>query len=90
MSDESTSIEYPIVVLATSKEAGEAYCKVLGLSNYRVVTNQAHTQGIRMRAMVISPGFLSELEGEKWLLPKQKAINSLIQSAVNSREIYLG
>ena len=52
---------YPVLVLSTSKEAGEKYAEVLRLDNYRICTKLLDTQGIRYRGVIVSPAYLARV-----------------------------
>lgn len=54
--------EYPAVIVATSQEAGKTYAEALGVENYRVVTTRKQSQGIRLRVLIITPGYFEQAE----------------------------
>ena len=58
--------QYPALVLATSKRAGKQYADMLGLDNYKVVMTQRETQGLKTRAIVITPGYYDRLEETRY------------------------
>lgn len=54
--------EYPVLVIGTTNEAAEEYAKILRLDDYIVQNTLDKIQGIRMRAIVVTPGFILAAE----------------------------
>lgn len=55
-----------ICVIATSLEAGTSYAQELGLVDYRVCTDPAKTEGLRTRAIVVTPGYIEQIQRAQW------------------------
>lgn len=55
-----------VAVVASSQEAGKEYAEALGIQNYLVVTDVSKAQGMRMRAYVVTPGYLHKMEEARW------------------------
>lgn len=49
--------DLPVLILATSKEAGELYAKELQVPNYVIELDKSKIQGRRIRSIIISPGY---------------------------------
>lgn len=49
--------DLPVLILATSKEAGELYAKELQVPNYEIELDKSKIQGRRVRSVIISPGY---------------------------------
>lgn len=63
INDKST---WPAVVIPTTIEAGMEYAKILGIKNY-VVSNEINKiQGLRIRAIIPTPGYLANVERAMW------------------------
>lgn len=54
------------LVLATSKRSGKRYAEMLGLKNYLVVTSQKQIEGLKTRAIVITPGYYEKIQGVQY------------------------
>lgn len=50
---------WPLLVIATSEDRGEAYAKFLGLVNYKVHTEINKVQGMRVRGVVVTPEYIA-------------------------------
>lgn len=53
--------EYPIIVVATSRTAGERYASTLRLENVKIVTSSLSAQGLRCRGIIYTPGYVEDL-----------------------------
>lgn len=69
---------WPALVIATSIPAGMEYAKVLGLRNFSVRTTMEKIQGMRIRSVVVTPGYLSKVEME--MLEARRAYEAAIRS----------
>ncbi len=61
--DKST---WPAVIISTTIEAGMEYAKILGIKNYMVSNSVNKIQGLRPRAIIPTPGYLSQVERASW------------------------
>lgn len=70
-----------VALLATEVEAGHRYAESIGLREYQVFTEETadHMQGRRIRAVVITPGYLSK--SERAVYEHRKALGIAEQSA---------
>jgi len=60
--DRSDKTTWPAIVISTTIEAGKDYAEILQLKNY-IVRNSVDTiQGMFVRAIVITPGYLAKAE----------------------------
>lgn len=57
---------WPAMVIATTPEAGKKYAEIVGIKNYVVACDIAQSQGLRMRTVVITPGYLYEADKKSW------------------------
>jgi len=50
--------DLPVLIIATSKEAGELYAKDLLVPNYKIATSVPEVQGWPIRSIIIAPAYL--------------------------------
>lgn len=55
--------ELPVVILATDRRAGEKWARTVGIVNYIVVTSERDLQGLRIRGIVVTPGYFDRAIG---------------------------
>ena len=55
-----------MLVIATDNLAGDDYAKVMGLENYLVRNEIEKIQGLRFRAVVVTPGFIMQAERARY------------------------
>lgn len=63
INDKST---WPAIIVSTTIEAGMEYAKILGIKNYMVSNDLSKIQGVRPRAVIPTPAYLTQVEQAAW------------------------
>lgn len=58
--------QYPAVILATNNRAGKQYADMLGIENYMIAMRESELEGLKVRAVVITPGYYEKIESIKY------------------------
>lgn len=82
MSDEPIKLKDYVAIVATSQKAGKEYAHAVGLDmdETRIITDPRQAQGLRIRALIITPGYFSFIMNGMW--GRMGTLDSATHSAV--------
>ena len=74
--------KYPVAIVATNLREGKKYAKALRIEDFKIVTNLKMTEGLRTRAVIITPGFMNQLQN--WIFSSMTLIDVVSAQAYRS------
>lgn len=73
---------YVTAVLASTQKEGKKFAEAIGLTEYRVITKNEQAQGLRIRAFVITPGYIEKVEQSRY--ETLEVFDALLQASVRN------
>ena len=74
--------KYPVAIVATNVREGKKYAKALRIEDFKIVTNLQMTEGLRTRAVIITPGYVNHIQN--WIFSSMNLVDVVSSQAYRS------